>query len=329
MNGEVDKDLGRFYYLTNLKKEGVLPSLIKKTKEGYKIMEGKLKEGENLDIEMNYISIAPQFTVSYVVNKDCPIKDSLHLIFEPYTSKDVVDDEIKFGFDLNIIDCLINDSVFSWSEPTVNPFVYDKQSKEELLERIKNENLELRGYCNAYYIDNEASIRNKVFGEYASAYKLVKDISPRNASLEFRRDMEGKFKSAITSIVAKMLKLYLTNPTAVEKLQNFIENRKIDNLDNEKYGFLLDALINIDLPQSLLRAKDDPVFLETLTMFQYTLKTDIKKLKNDNKLYNIVMLKDVMTSKVYIVMFKRKPIEYQTPQESGFNTQEMGKLLSL
>lgn len=348
----MEEDYGKYYYATNPNCKVELVRLVDTIEEGGEqqvVCMVKLPilnteayvRWDSSYLKSNYASISPQLTTYVAVFKDAPIEDSLWLIIEPYDTGDG-ESTINRAFAINVYSTLIYKGE---SEDRVVSFDHHRHKDAfEFFRDMKGFKYAVMGssFC-AYYhdiavgilrsfrhwSDDEISIYNATIGRIkkdCTAIVKIKGLKPNDTIpfyIGFRR-----LSTAVSYCARQLLNIVPLSRKAIDALKAFTQDRVLTEtveltlcqiLDHESRG------------NTYLADIDDPILQSSLLVFDLTLKTDLDKVKNDNPLYTTVVVvpkPPTKKGKPYVIMYRRSPVEFRVPEQTGFSEQEMAKLLS-
>ena len=337
----MDIDVGKYYYLTSLNKAEELPNLVRKRKDGtYQSYDEKF-ESQCFKLEENikndYVAVAPQF-VAFLISWDkAPIYHHLSVLFEKY---DVEDDRNPFRVaNLDVLygmRWIIHDPVVGIDYPDPK-LALSRLTDEEFEEANEKGCKILQSYCGYYNDTVDTIMDNTIYQEYHSFKDLIRErdysrqFDPYKEHMMMNEDqarlaLKDHFGYSIGMVLSGYNVMSLES-RYIEALRDFVRTKSIDSLHKE---VVLKRILSFDLKsfdEAIIGgAFYDPVFRQSLMLFPYSLKTDLKKVKTDNPSYNIVMVRDEF-GKVYVVMFRRQPIKCRQAAETGFSHDELARLL--
>jgi hypothetical protein len=110
----------------------------------------------------------------------------------------------------------------------------------------------------------------------------------------------------------------------IDNLITIVTHKRIESKSQEDS---LDKLLRFSnkIPTYVI----DPMIISTLFVLEYNDKIDLDQLKNDNRLYTIVIVRvrESLEGNAYVVMYRESPIELRQESNTGFSKEELSKLL--
>ena len=340
----MEGNCGKYYYATNPNCTTELVRLMEtigKDSEDHQATCAVDVPGTDLQFEWkssylksNYASIAPQLT-TYLVNfKDAPIEDSLWLVLEPYHDGEEEPSDCR----ATIID-VFRTTIRRWAVPS---FTFEHHKHKDALDYL----LDVKGYeeaevgpiWNVYYDENGMSLIRGVLRGFARKRHTFGDLRcleedrsmiiktnglKDDEVLGFKEGL-GLLGCTIRENVYDLLNILRLRPEDVDALKAFTKDRV---LTEEAQAALFKVVNYEDKGTASSNAVDDPVLQSSILTFDLTLKTDLSKVKSDNPLYTLVVAKAKM-GKPILILYRRKPVEFRSSEQTGFTQQEMAKLLT-
>ena len=356
--------IGKFYYLTDLSKKDQHPNLIRQiaphpyansAELNFHIMDEdtfkpKCWKGSNglgpedkiiykmteEELNTNYVSIAPKMIAYLVVTKDESIMHCVQLVIVEY------DPNLQKKRFVNATTISIYEALSSYFSSTqvwrdrgfrffddkwLTDLSLDKQYKYKIVEQI------------AIYSTDDVDflLENTLYRFEPDKDKLIqtRDEFMKTGHTKLTTAMMTKdeaffnLRSIVDNEMNRVLAVMPITLQDVMNLKEFTMHRSFDkeeivNIVAKVIEFEKDPYMNIKATPSEIY--EDLVMKNSLIIFPYSFKTDLDKIKNDNKLYNMVVGK-CETGQVYVIMFRKAPIEYRKEEETGFTQEELKKLV--
>lgn len=282
----------------------------------------------------NYVAVAPQLVEYLVVYKDAPIADSLYLVIEPY-SKDGFE-SAKQAVVINLFKAILTPNPMHRFAMIASDF--SLRRPRDGIEFIKD----VKGYKDAvvgdvwhvYYDDpNQIGLVEALRGndqaqkalelflkdkEAQEQLKRYESISSKNDDLIKAKLLWCKLASYAT---ACLLGTFPIKQRWIELIKQFVQTR---TMDNEVQTALRHVLL---YSGNSADSVNDPVFQSSILVFLLDpTKIDLEQVKRENRLYTVVVAK-TEKHRAWVIMYRLQPIEFRVPEQTGFNEQEMAKLL--
>lgn len=286
----------------------------------------------------NYSSVAPQLVVYWVRFKDAPVFDSLYIIIEPYNleDKECMAAALSVYPALSFPDC-------------ADYYVFACHKRMDAIEYFKD----MKGYKEyeagppgaVYYNDKWSTILSLALNKWCKARSYGWWWAQR--LLIENRDTFAKLANIeIPEIMHKRNLCIRALGTRLQAIQRIflnlmpISNREIDSLCNFVQRHDLNRSGCLQALTKLLRfeAKSDDisedevvkdlVFQKSIIVMTYSMMMDLEKIKSNNRLYTLVLAQTTdYPMAVYVIMYRRAPVEFRQPQQTGFSQDEIAKLL--
>lgn len=285
-------------------------------------------------LKSNYASIAPQLNAYFVSFKDAPLEDSLWMVLEPYNSGE--DDPIDpRATAISVLRLLV------YKGPGIS-VTFEHHKHKDVLDYARDMkgymDADVGGVWHAYYKDDALETVANAYrlytvprGVYASICGWRNDyeriVKTKRLSAEEVRGFESglvMLGDVVRDAIDTMLNILWLEPEDADALKAFTKDR---TLTEEAKVALLKTVNYEDKGTASWDAVDDPILQSSILTFDLTLKTDLSKVKSDNPLYTLVVAR-AKKRKPLVILYRRKPVEFRTSEQTGFTQQEMAKLLT-
>lgn len=351
-------NLGKWFYVSN-KNEAAKPS----TRKLLRLMNMREVDGEtvcdttvNLKIAMsddyisgpvvkadyllnNYASITPHLVTYWIQFKDAPAFDSLYTVIEPYDLEG--EDGVAAAFSvyphLSSPDCTDN-YVFAW---------HKRMDAVEYLRDIKGYKEYEAGPPGAVYLNDKGrtilsfalyhwgDVRH--YGWHWCVNRLLenRDTFAKLANVKISEVMQKRKYWGMHMLETKLqtaqrifLNLMPISNDEILSIRDFVESH-----DLNKTGCLqaLTKLLRFKAKSNDVSEDEvvnDLVFQKSIIIMPYSMALDLEKIKSNNRLYTLVLAQTTDTPiEAYVIMYRQAPVEFRQPQQTGFSTDEMSKLL--
>jgi hypothetical protein len=112
-----------------------------------------------------------------------------------------------------------------------------------------------------------------------------------------------------------------------EEIERLIDIVVTKSIQSEEHAKALDKVVRFN--NKIQSYTIEPIIVNSLFVAPYNDKIDLDELKNDNRLYTLLIArtKDGIDGEAYIIMYQEPPIEFRKPENTGFDNNELQKLL--
>lgn len=320
------KRYGKRFYLTDNRTD--LPKKIRQWSKHEFVktnLRGDSKSLINISEEelQSYVAISPVFQVSLIKMPDVRVDNTFKLIFEPY--RNGVTDNILFehGVVLNVYQA----AVCGLSDICINTYSYPTNVDSEKLNAIYNNKGEQSNILYFYYDDLAHGVISAI--NMDNGYSLVDHVYDTMFTDQQKKDISiaDAVNNVIKCVNVAMNMIMGTCSMHKSDIDNLISIVTHKRIESKSQRDSLDKLLRITnkIPTYVL----DPMIVDTLFVLEYNDKIDLDQLKNDNRLYTIVIVRvrESLEGNAYVVMYREPPIELRKESNTGFSQEELSKIL--
>jgi hypothetical protein len=271
----------------------------------------------------SYIAIAPVFQASLIKMPDTSIDNAFKIIFEPYRNS--VTDNILFdhGVAINVYKAALT----GIPDLSVNTYSYPTNVDSEKLNAIYNTNGEQSNILYFYYNDLAHGVISAL--NMDNGFSLVDHVrdtvfTPKQREEVSISDAINNTLKCVNVAMNMVMGTYSMHKDEIDNLISIVTHKKIDSKSQADSLYKL-LKFNNPIPTYTI----DPMIIDTLFVLEHSDKIDLDQLKNDNRLYTImiVRVREGIEGKAYVVMYREPPIELRQESNTGFSKEELSKLL--
>ena len=320
------KRYGKRFYLSDTRLE--LPKKIRQWSKHEFIKSNSRRTSKaliNITEEelQNYIAIAPIFQASLITMPDTYIDNAFKILFEPYRTG--VTDNILFehGVALNVYKA----AVHGIDDLCINTYSYPTNVDSEELNAIYNQNGEQSNILYFYYDDLAHGVISAI--NMDNGFSLIDHVyntmfTDNQRKLISITDAIDNTLHCVDTAMNMIMGTHTMDKSDIDNLISIVTHKRIETKSQENS---LDNLLRFSnkIPTYVI----DPMVINTLFVLEYNDKIDLDQLKNDNRLYTIVIVRvrESLEGNAYVVMYRESPIELRQESNTGFSKEELSKLL--
>lgn len=284
----------------------------------------------------HYTAISPQLVTYWVVFKDAPVFHSLYIVFEPYD----LEDKQTIGAAISVYPAM--STLYG-----ITPHIFTCHKRMDAVEYFRD----MRGYqkyetgpaAAVYYSDTASTLLALSLYDWenhAPYRKMLKLTEYRDSFAALSHvDIDPQVKhntmSTIFFLRSHLMRMHQfllhIMPISHKEITTLCEFVKDHNLEKENTLLALTNLLRFELKTDSIYQEDviaDQAFLKSLIVMPYSMEMDLAKIKTNNPLYTLVLAKTIeVPTETYVIMYRRSPVEFRTPNQTGFSPDEIIKLL--
>ena len=287
----------------------------------------------------HYTAVTPHLLVYHLSFKDVPAFHSFYIVFEPYD----LEDKQAVGRAVDVYPSL--------SSPiTIGSYhTFACHKRMDAVEYFRD----MKGYSGAYEVgplaaiycnDTPSAMLNLALYDWckeAPCNTVTRLMEYRNAfaaqaKMPIYPSMLESTNSALSALALQLaimhshqLGIMLVSKNEITALRGFVEDHKLEK-DRLK---ALTHILEFEARSKGLSEEEvlkDEVFQRSLIVMPYSMKMDLEQIKSNNPMYTLVLARTTdlnLPAETYVVMYRRAPVEFRQPQQTGFSPDEMSKLL--
>ena len=268
-----------------------------------------------------YIAISPIFQASLVKIKTNSLTNVYKILLEPYNRNRIVEDsDFVYGVAVNVYEAMYSGIV----NLAVNQYSYPANTDSEKLNSEYGDGGEQSNIMYFYYDDSVYDVLKAIDKDqdFELLDHIYNTIIPKESMPIFK--CISNFERCMNAAIDTVLNTLTMDEDEVQSLIGIVKTNSIDN------KFKLDALDKLVRFQNRIDTYTiDNSIPNTLFVLEYSDKLDLDEIKNENRLYTILIVRTLVgiEGKAYVVMYKEPPIAYRPSTNTGFTPEELSKLL--
>jgi hypothetical protein len=321
---KIDRYGKRFYRTTD--RSDLPPKIRQWSRDEYFLVskENRKKIIKISDSELQeYIAISPKIQVSLVKLDRGEIHNRFRIIVEPYRTKisDTMDFEYAVG--VNVYRAILH------GIPDLANYKYSFPSNvdSETLNKTFNDGGDQSSMIYCYYDDLAHGVISAISMD--QKYSLVDHVRDTMFTESQRKEISitkavENLKYCINAAMDEVMGSYTMKLEEVEALIDIVKTKMVDTSIKKK---ALEHLVRFQ--NKINTYTIDQMIVDTLFVLKYNDKLDLSQIRNENRLYTMLMVRTVdgIKGKAYLVMYRESPITMRKEENTGFSMQELSKLL--